>query len=280
MSLAGVQSKLGVVLDTRGQICIPLNGAPSTHILKPDVVDRLNGSVQNEALCLTLAKLCDLDVPDVTTGVAGARTYLLVNRYDRRLSSGRWRRLHQEDFCQALGKPPAAKYEHNRSGMRGPTLAEMFALVRDYMTAQDTLRLLDQLIFTVLVNNTDAHAKNYSIMISAKGFSIAPMYDVMTASAWPNITKNLANSIAGQRDGRHLKRRHWERQAKACGLSPKKVVARVAELADAVLESLPHAVRAVERMPAGGHFMLSLFADAIAERRNSVALGLRDTSEA
>ncbi len=109
MSLAGVQNKLGVAIDTKNRICIPIDGAPSTHILKPDS-ERLFGGVQNEALCLTLARRCGLNMPDVTTGTAGRRTYLLINRYDRIQQGDRWRRLHQEDFCQALGRPPSAKY--------------------------------------------------------------------------------------------------------------------------------------------------------------------------
>ncbi len=110
MSLAGVQTKLGVAIDDKGRICVPINGAPSTWILKPDS-ERLFGGVQNEALCLVLAKRLGLNAPEVTTGKAGKRTYLMVKRYDRVEQSGRWRRLHQEDFCQALGKPPSAKYE-------------------------------------------------------------------------------------------------------------------------------------------------------------------------
>ena len=55
MSLAGVQTKLAVAVDQTGCVCIPMNGSPSTHILKPDA-PRLWGSVQNEAFCLTLAR--------------------------------------------------------------------------------------------------------------------------------------------------------------------------------------------------------------------------------
>ena len=109
MSLAGAQTKLAVAVDEAGRISIPMNGSPSTHILKPDV-PRLLGSVYNEAFCLTLARRIKLLTPTVTTGRAGQRTYLLVERYDRRYVSGRWRRLHQEDYCQALGRPPSAKY--------------------------------------------------------------------------------------------------------------------------------------------------------------------------
>src|SRR6266478_7675425 len=82
MSLAGVQTKLAVAIDDAGRICIPMNGSPSTHILKPDA-PRLPGGVQNEAFCLTLARRLGATTPDVTTGKAGERTYLLVQRYDR-----------------------------------------------------------------------------------------------------------------------------------------------------------------------------------------------------
>ena len=121
MSLAGAQTKLAVAVNEDGRICIPMNGSPSTHILKPDS-PRLPGSVQNEAFCLTLARRMKIPTPNVTTGQAGQRTYLLVKRYDRTDVSGRWRRLHQEDFCQALGKLPSAKYESNYTGIQGPTL--------------------------------------------------------------------------------------------------------------------------------------------------------------
>ena len=86
----------------------------------------------------------------------------------------------------------------------------MFALTRNAMRAPDVLNLLDYVIFNVLVCNTDAHAKNYSMMISGRGFSLAPLYDVMCAAAWDNITRNLAQKIAGKNRGEHLKRRHWE----------------------------------------------------------------------
>jgi hypothetical protein len=103
MSLAGVQDKLPVYLDQDGRIGIPLDGTPSTHILKPDI-KRLAGSVTNEAFCMTLAKLCGLGAAEVTLGRAGKRDYFLVRRYDR-VSDGQGiiRRIHQEDFCQLLG---------------------------------------------------------------------------------------------------------------------------------------------------------------------------------
>jgi len=279
MSLAGVQSKIGVAIDTAGRICIPVDGAPSTHILKPDS-DRLFGGTQNEALCLVLARRCGLEAPAVTTGLAGSRSYLLVTRYDRVEQAGRWRRLHQEDFCQALGKPPSAKYESNQTGIRGPSIADMFALTRNAMHAPDVINLLDYVIFNVLACNTDAHAKNYSLMISGKGFTLAPIYDVMCAAAWENVTRNLAQKIAGKNRGEHLKRRHWHTLAADCGLNPTRLVARVETLARAVLREANAAAEAVAAMPAGAHVLMPTFVAAIEGRARAILAGLTEDGTA
>src|SRR5262249_47119628 len=121
MSLAGVQSKISVAVYDDGRIFIPMNGSTPTHSGKRDTPP-LQGDVKNEAFCLTLAKRMRIPTPKVTTGRAGKRTYLLVKRYDRTDVGGRCRRLHQEDYCQALGTPPFAKYESNQTGTPGPTL--------------------------------------------------------------------------------------------------------------------------------------------------------------
>ena len=134
MSLAGAQTKLAVSIDDAGRVCIPMNGSPSTHILKPDA-PQLWGGVQNEAFCLTLAKRVGIPTPEITTGRAGERAFLLAQRYDRTNVGGRWRRLHQEDYCQALGKPPSAKYESNQTGIPGPTLGDMFEVTRRHTPA-------------------------------------------------------------------------------------------------------------------------------------------------
>lgn len=273
MSLAGVQTKLGVAIDAKGRIAIPIDGSPSTHILKPDS-DRLYGSVQNEALCLTLAKRCGLNAPHVTTGRAGDRSYFLIDRYDRIAQNGHWRRLHQEDYCQALGKPPSAKYEANRTGIKGPTLADMFAVTRTAMRATDVLALLDHVVFNVLCCNTDAHAKNYSLMVSGRGFSLAPIYDVMCAAAWDGVTRNLAQKIASKNRGEHLERRHWETFAKDCNLNPPRLIQRVEELAALVRKELPSAAADVVAMPAGGHPLLPEFVSAIEARAAAVSAGL------
>ncbi len=267
MSLAGAQEKLPVaVID--GQIAVPINGAPSTHILKPDN-PRLPGSVQNEALCMVLARRIGLNVAPVTTGVAGKRSYLLVDRYDRTGTGNDIRRLHQEDFCQALGRPPAAKYEFNGTGTRGPSIADMFAVVRQHMTARDITRLLDAVIFNIAIGNVDSHAKNYSILLGPGAPQLAPLYDLMSGLAWINITQNHAQAIGGQRRGRHIYGRHWRRMAEAAGLAARGTVQRVEQVTARLLRELPAAVEEVEAMPEGSS-MLEIFAKEIDERATEV----------
>ncbi len=264
MSLAGVQDKLPVaVVD--GQIAIPRYGGLSTHILKPDS-GHLYGSVQNEALCMVLARRCGLDAAPVSTGTACERSYLLVTRYDRKDARRGTLRIHQEDFCQALSKLPASKYESNQTGTPGPKLADMFNVIGQHMTAQDTNKFLNGVIFNVLICNTDAHAKNYSILLSDGEPRLAPLYDLMCGAEWDGITQNMSQKIDDQRRGNHVHGRHWRRMANACGLSETMVVQRVAKLAERVQAELAGAGDRVRALPAGDHPLLERFQRAIEKR--------------
>lgn len=265
MSLAGVQTKLAVRVTREGNVTIPVNGTASSHILKPDS-ERLWGGVHNEALCLTLARLIGLDAPTVTTGKAGRRSYLLVERYDRVIDGAYMRRLHQEDFCQALGLPPSAKYQHNQ--MKGPkgSFSAMMDRLRAVGGAADVYRLWDMMVFNILCCNTDAHLKNYSILIQADQVVLAPIYDVMCAKIWDGITENLALDVADKRRGDHIAGRHWKSEAVKCGLSDRTALNRVSYLTQAMHAQLEQARDLVEAMPAGGHPMLNEVVKAIRAR--------------
>src|SRR5215472_9295373 len=275
MSLAGVQSKIAVAVDDDGRIFIPMNGSPSTHILKPDS-PRLPGGVQNEAFCLTLARRLKIPAPHVATGRAGKRTFLLVKRYDRTDVDGRWRRLHQEDYCQALGLPPSAKYEANQTGIRGPTLKNMFDLTRRHLPATEIIRLLDLIVLNVLCCNTDAHAKNYSIMIRRNGSSLAPIYDIMCGEVWGNVTKNLAQTVAGKSRGDDLNARDWQRFARECGLNPRQVLDLVGTLAKSAIAEAEAAASEVAAMPAGSHEILELTRHAVERRAGQLLAQLQE----
>ncbi|MBW7861526.1 MAG: type II toxin-antitoxin system HipA family toxin [Rhodocyclaceae bacterium] len=269
MSLAGVQSKLAVRILAGGRIGIPLNGTASSHILKPDS-DRLPGGVHNEALCLTLARLVGLRAPEVSTGKAGQRLYLLVGRYDRLQQGEALRRLHQEDFCQALGLPPSAKYQHNQTHGPKGSFAAMMDRLRATGGAGDVFRLWDTMVFNILCCNTDAHLKNYSILIRGDGIELAPIYDVMCARVWAGITENLALNVADKRRGDYIEGHHWVREAEKCGLAPRAALEHVKTLAQAIQERLANARTGVASMPAGDHPILDEVENAIRARCNSI----------
>ncbi|MFT3968017.1 MAG: HipA domain-containing protein [Sphingobium sp.] len=165
------------------------------------------------------------------------------------------RRLHQEDFCQALGRPPVAKYEFNRTGTRGPSLAEMFALARTHMTAREITQLLDAVIFNIAIGNVDSHAKNYSLLLGSGRPTLAPLYDLMSGLAWDGVTQNHAQAIGGQRRGRHIYGRHWRVMAAACSAETA-MVRRVEQLTQRLLKELPAVTAEVSAMPAGAGPML------------------------
>lgn len=235
MSLAGVQEKLPVHRDEAGDLSIALDGSPSTHIIKPDT-RRLAGSVENEAFCLALARACGLEAAEAEIGVAGERRYLLVKRYDRFLDgTGQLRRLHQEDLCQLTGHFPAQKYQRSSAG-GGVTLKMMFDAVADLVSPGERTRLLDGVIFNVLICNSDSHAKNYSVLIGAAGSAqMAPLYDLMCASVYRQVDQSLPQSINGCFTAAELKRDDWKRLAEEVGLSGASTLRRVQQLADLVL---------------------------------------------
>lgn len=273
MSLAGVQTKLSVRMMPDGRIGIPVDGAASSHILKPDSKN-LWGSVFNEAFCMTLAQRVGVPAPAVTTGKAGGRDYLLVARYDRSQEGAALRRLHQEDFCQALGLPPSAKYQHSQ--FRGPkgSFAKMVDRLREVGAGGEVLRIWDAMVFNVLCCNTDAHMKNYSILITGGGIELAPIYDVMCAAVWDGITKNLALDVADKRVGDYIERRHWEREAQKCGLRPAAAISRVKTLAEKMLKETKLAKEQIEAMPAGGHALLDDVERAVVRRCETILSGL------
>ncbi|MEA3536642.1 type II toxin-antitoxin system HipA family toxin [Rhizobium sp. CC-YZS058] len=234
MSLAGVQEKLPVFVSENDAISIPVDGTPSTHILKPDT-NRLAGSVENEAFCLALARACGLEAAEATIGVAGRRRYLLVKRYDRFTDpQGEIRRLHQEDLCQLTGHFPSHKYERSSTG-RGVTLKMMFQAASDLASPAERMTFLNAVILNVLICNSDSHAKNYSILIGAGGSAkMAPLYDLMCAAVYPNVDQSLPQAIAGRISAADLQKADWQALAADIGLSGASTLRRVAELAELV----------------------------------------------
>ena len=244
LSLAGAQDKLPVVVAGDGRIGLPLDGAPSTHILKPAIAG-LDGTVFNEAFCMRLAAALKLAVAPVQIHPVAQGAVLLVQRYDRLTAAGPApTRLHQEDFCQALGVPPEHKYQNEG----GPDLAQCFALLRRATrpSALPVLALLDAVVFNALIGNHDAHGKNFSLLYGAAASTggagpighaaptdatLAPLYDLLCTAVYPRLTDKMAMKLGGQYRFSAVMARHWERFARDAGLSPAQVRKRVMAIA-------------------------------------------------
>ncbi len=229
VSLAGAQAKLPVVL-VNGKITLPAMGQPTTHIMKPSI-GSLPHSTENEAFAMRLAKAVGLSVAEAQPRRIANSTYLLVTRYDREETApGRYRRLHQEDFCQALGIAPEKKYAKEE----GPTFKTSFALVREACRrpAADVLKLLDAALFNMLVGNADAHGKNYSLLYRPGGAELAPLYDLMCTAAYPHIATGMAMKFGEARTLDELRPETFAKFSADTGLSAPFVRRRAVELAD------------------------------------------------
>jgi serine/threonine-protein kinase HipA len=134
-------------------------------------------------------------------------------------------------------------------------------------------------VFHVLACNTDAHAKNYSIMLRGNGASLAPMYDVICGAVWESVTKSFAQKIGGEGRGENLDGRHWRQLAQDCGLNPKQVFERVAALAKTALRQLDAAATEVAAMPAGDHQSLALTRQAVERRAHTILTNLHLAEE-
>lgn len=241
-SLAGAQAKLALARDEHGNWSEPAGAAPTTHILKP-AIPGLGYHELNEHLCLTAAGR--LGIPAAVSSVErfGKQYVLVVERYDRTLHDGTLQRVHQEDFCQALGVHPERKYESDG----GPGVEQMLAVLDSVGRSRsiDVRRLVDALILNWLLLGTDAHAKNYSLLLAGPQVRIAPLYDLASAAPYPDMAlrPRLAQRIGGEYRPGAVGVRHWQRVAKGALLDADGVVGRVRELAAALPQALSDARR-------------------------------------
>lgn len=194
VSLGGFQEKLCVVIDDESfytntpgyidfhQAALPLNGSPSTHILKPQPADRFPGLIYAEAWGMEVARhvtdtafssLLDLDNAPLT---------LLIKRFDRRQTDTRVTRLHQEDCAQALGIEPGRKYASTSTPIKSdPTYRDIAKLLSNYAAdpMNEKIKLLRHVFVNLALGNTDAHAKNYALLHNEATIQLAPLYDVV-----------------------------------------------------------------------------------------------------
>ena len=192
LSLAGAQEKLALA-KINGEWYLPLNGAPSTHILKPTRTGSLSSLAQNEYICMKLAKCFGLPVPEVDLLKIAGKDIFVVERYDRTKEGNSIQRVHQEDFCQALGIMSTSKYQNDG----GPGIVDIFNTIKKVCTvpALESQKFLRYVLFNYLIGNCDSHGKNYSLLYKNNRVELSPLYDVVSTVIYPGLTEKLSMKI-------------------------------------------------------------------------------------
>jgi serine/threonine-protein kinase HipA len=236
LSLAGAQDKCPLLVKD-GTYWLPRKESPSSHILKFELSDYRHLPAY-ETFTTLLAGAIGLPVVDIQLCSIANTHYALIERYDRcKVASGQIARLHQEDFCQALGFGHERKYQENG----GPSFADCYRLVQDVSSdpANDLQFLLRWQIFNVLAGNSDGHAKNLSLLYQADGeIRLAPFYDLVCTRAIERIDYHLAFSVGDERNPGVVSTKNWDDLAQQCDLRPRFLQAQVQDVATRLLEQL------------------------------------------
>jgi serine/threonine-protein kinase HipA len=201
VSLGGYQAKM-LATQTDAGWALPVGGAISTHILKPQPRDRWPGIIDAEAWAMTAAANVTSTANVHKLVLDDAPATLVVERFDRLVGDGVVSRSHQEDAAQAIGVPPEKKYASSGSASRSdPTLAAIAAVLERYADdpRREQLNLLRQVVVNVAVGNTDAHAKNYGVLHpTAQTLALSPMYDVVPAQVINPANLEMGLRVAGR----------------------------------------------------------------------------------
>ncbi len=268
-SLAGAQAKTAL-LYRDGRWGLPSGAMATTHILKPAVAG-FDDHDLNEHLCLEAARRAGLLAARSWIATFEDQNAVVVERYDRRVIGEEVVRVHQEDLCQALGIPPRAKYQ-NQGGPSPGTIAALFRRSLPSAAAVDAVaRFADALVWNWLIAGTDAHAKNYSLLLSGPEVRLAPLYDI--ASALPYGTHERRLRLAMKVGGEyavHPNRNTWPLAAQELGIDADRLEARVRELAAAAPDAFADAA-ATAQVVALGRPTPARLVDLAAERSRRCA---------
>jgi serine/threonine-protein kinase HipA len=198
-SLAGAQPKI-VLFKSGDGWAVPEDDTPTTHILKPvagamrkiDVVEYLTTSAA--------ARLGNTVARSSLTSIDGIDVFV-SERYDRVVRDGVVTRVHQEDLCQALAVSPGKKYQRQDGG---PGVRDIARLLASFPLEDDRIAAMrafyKAIVFNVIAGCTDAHAKNYSLLLRGNSVTLAPLYDLVSFAAYWDGQSRIysAMSIEGE----------------------------------------------------------------------------------
>jgi serine/threonine-protein kinase HipA len=264
-SLAGAQPKTALLFDNN-RWGVPSGRVPTTHILKPPTGE-FDGHAENEHFCLELGRALGLPVVDSRIMRFQDEVAIVVERYDRVRTAGGLHRVHQEDMCQALAIAPTRKYQNEG----GPGIRDIVELLRTYSanTQEDVYTFLDAIAYNWLIAGTDAHGKNYALLIGAQArVRLAPLYDVASVLPYPDIDierVKLSMKLGGEYRLRNIRLYHWRRLAEELHVNPDATIQRVDDLARQLADHIPDIRR---RMTEEGltHPVIARLADALTAR--------------
>ena len=248
-SLAGAQPKTAFLYE-RKRWGVPSGRTPTTHILKPPT-GAFAGHAENEHYCLQLARALGMIVPNSHIEHFGEEIAIVVERYDRRRHGQTWSRIHQEDLCQALGLHPDRKYEADG----GPGVRAIGDVLSNQSSnpGEDVASFAQALMFNWLIAGTDAHAKNYSLLLGARGaVRLAPLYDLASMLPYSTLELrrvNLAMKMGGEYLVRNIGLRHWQRVATQLHLRAESLIEDIRAMASALPD---HAAAVLAQMKRDG----------------------------
>jgi serine/threonine-protein kinase HipA len=243
-SLAGAQAKTALLWDG-ARWGRPSGAVATSHVLKPAIAG-LDDHDLNEHLCLRAARAAGLPVVDSAVRTFEDQSVVVVRRYDRVERDGRQVRVHQEDLCQAFGLPPNLKYQADG----GPSPRQIAALLRRALPGRIAERSLrdfaDALVWNWIIAGTDAHAKNYSLLLSGEDVRLAPFYDIASALPYDDMpTRRLRLAM---KFGRHYELRTtpstWRQLATDLGLPERELRDRAGGLVERAPEAFLTAAQA------------------------------------
>ncbi len=241
LSLAGAQQKIALAIIPEGSdnYYLPQGDYISTHIIKPQN-PYFEDIIYNEHFCMSLAQ--QIGLPTATSFIkdfAGEFGYV-VKRFDREtdstMASG-LKRIHQEDFCQALCLPDK-KYQ--KEG--GPSIKQCYKFIAtaDFSRKADALmQFLKTIVFNFIIGNSDAHGKNFSFLHKQGRYELSPLYDLVSTAIYPALSPNLAMSVGGEYNPNQIHRSHFKDMAKDLDIKPAMIEKIIDEMSAKISAALP-----------------------------------------
>jgi len=218
---------------------------------------------------MRLAAALELPAAQVAVRKAGGKSYLLVTRYDRQVEpTGDVRRLHQEDFCQALGLPPDRKYQSEN----GPSFKASFQLLRRAAAQPgvEVLKLADAAIFNVIIGNADAHGKNFSLLYLGSVVTLAPLYDLICTAAYEHLATRFAMKVGTSRTIDEVDGDTWPTFAADVEFTPGYIRKRVRTLSESIQRLTPQVVARLQGEGVDGE-TLARYASLVTARAARIA---------